>query len=350
MSLNVPAVNHKQLQAVFSVAHKQHQTVYVTGRYGVGKSYAVYQYAKNIGYAVIDLKLSQFDAVTLRGIPDVKKGEDGVSFTDWNIPKMFAEIKKLEGKAIIFLDELDKANDTVASASYELLLQRRYGDFIAPDSVFIVAAGNLESDDFRGGKLSTPQLDRMIRVELVLSPDDWLEWAESHGIDSRIISFIKDNPKLLWREGDPEALYTTSPRGWEAASNLIRGVEDKKLIEILVGGCVGEDIGNLFVRSLTFSPSEVYVAKKYEVVRKADVGEKGQFAEFLASKCGVEWNEVMGWLSKYLESTNDVEFVVSVMREMKTRIGEDNFNDKMRTIKFPGKTSFLKKIEEAAGL
>jgi MoxR-like ATPase len=345
-TLNVPAVGHKELEQIYSIALRTKKSVIVVGKYGIGKTASAYSFAAKNNMKVIDLKLSQFDAVTLRGIPSVKDG-----LTVWNVPKTISELSS--GNAILLLDEFDKATPSVAAASYELLLQRKYGDFVLPDSVLIICTANFESEDFRSEKLSIPQLDRVLRFELVLNTSEWLEWAEKKPIDSRIINFIKENPNLLWRAGDEERMCTTSPRGWEAASDTIIDIPSEEIesLKMLVGSAVGNDIGELFADSIS-SKAQIYEKafrdKEYDAIAKLEVGEKRQFTAILAEKAEQKPKEVFQWLSEYLAQTNDGEYVVFALRDIKDKMTEPKFNRAMRTTIWQGKEEFLKKLKELA--
>jgi hypothetical protein len=342
MMINIPSVNHTQLKYILQKALETKKSVLVLGKYGIGKTGSVYQFAKERNMGIVDVKLSQFDAVTFRGIPSIVNGR-----TVWNIPKMMDEL--IRGNAVLLLDEFDKSQPSVASASYELLLQRKYGDWRLPDDVLIVATANFESDDFRSQGISVPQLDRVIKVELILDVNEWIEWAEKNKVDKRIVGFIRENPKLLWRDGNEESYTTTSPRSWATASDLISGVNDLSMIRVLVGSAVGLDMADLFVEYLKRSSmnfEKVYEDGDVEKIRELNVGEKKQFAMFLVQKLEKEPVKVFELLTKYLDETKDAESVVFMLRELKAEIGEDKFNSLFRSTTWRGKKEFIKELAE----
>jgi hypothetical protein len=344
MVANIPSITHSQLVNILEIALRTKKSVLILGRYGVGKTSAVYQFAKKHRMEVVDLKLSQFDAVTLRGIPSVVDGK-----TVWNIPKIMDKL--LRGNAVLLLDEFDKAQPSVAAASYELILQRKYGDWELPDNVLIVATANYESDDFRSQGISIPQLDRVIRVELELSHEEWLKWAEHNAVDKRIVAFIRENPKLLWREGNEETYTSTSPRGWASAGQLICGLNDLNTIRILVGASVGVDVADLFVqylKKMSMNFEQIYENEDVDVIKNMDVGEKKQFAQFLSVKLEKEPAKVFSIMTKYLEETKDAESTVFMLRELKSEVGEDKFNRLFRLTKWSRKEKFVETLARIA--
>jgi hypothetical protein len=343
-TLNIPQVKHSTLKKIYSLALKTKKSVLVVGKYGIGKTASAYEFAKEHGMKVVDVKLSQFDAVTFRGIPSVKDGK-----TVWNIPHMMAELQ--QGNTVLLLDEFDKAQPSVASASYELLLQRRYGDYLLPDTVLIVATANFESEDFRSQGFSIPQLDRCIKVELVIDSEEWLSWAKENNVDERVIEFIRNNPNLLWREGNEESMTATSPRSWVTASQLISEIEnDYDLMKTLVAGCVGFDLADIFVK-FVMSMSKANYGKileehDTEAVRKMNIGEKKQFIQYCAKKLEKEPAKIFSFITKYLSTTGDAETTVFMMRELKAEVGEEKFNNIFRLTEWTGKREFVKRLVE----
>jgi len=346
-TLNVPQVKHSDLKKIYDIALREKKAVLVVGKAGVGKTMSAYSFGKERSMKIIDAKLSQFDPVTIHGIPEkveipnrkVKK------VTKWNPTEFLADA--VEGNCVLLLDEYDKARGATAAASYEILLQRKYGEFTIPDDVLIVATANFVSEDFRSEGISIPQLDRVLRVELILNVNEWLEWAEKNDIDERIIRFIKENPNMLWREPDEESMTTTTPRGWESASRLIKGVSDLKMLNILVGGCVGADLGQAFtdfVKRISLGFEEIYANKNYESVKNMEIGEKKQFVSFLATRLEKEPEKVFEFITVYLNNTRDAEGVVYMLRELKAEVGEESFNELFRVTEWTGKKQFVKKL------
>jgi MoxR-like ATPase len=48
----------------------------------------------------------------------------------------------IETGFILFLDEITSAPPTVSAAAYQLILDRRLGDYVVPEGWVIFAAGN----------------------------------------------------------------------------------------------------------------------------------------------------------------------------------------------------------------
>ena len=127
---------------------KAKQPVMLHGSPGVGKSQVVKQVADKLGIEMIDLRLSQLDPVDLRGVPSVDKikvGKTEVGKTNWNVPSFLPT----EGNGILFLDEINSAAQATQAAAYQLVLDRKLGDYELPSGWAMVAAGNRSTDRAR---------------------------------------------------------------------------------------------------------------------------------------------------------------------------------------------------------
>ena len=80
---------------------------------------------------------------------------------------------------------------------YQLVLDRKLGEYRLPDGWVVIAAGNPASE--RGVHFSMPRPLRNRFVHLDLEPDfmDWCKWAVKSGIRPEIIAFLRFKPALL---------------------------------------------------------------------------------------------------------------------------------------------------------
>ena len=144
----------KSLVKCVETAFRIKRSIMIMGQPGVGKSQIIAQIANRSNRPVIDMRLAQFDSTDIRGVPyfdpETKKME-------WAEPSTLPTNEKL-ANAIIFLDELNTAPPLVQSAAYQLVLDRKLGDYELPPGVDIVAAGNrtdlraLDEDARRAGR------------------------------------------------------------------------------------------------------------------------------------------------------------------------------------------------------
>jgi len=109
--------------------------LHIWGACGVGKSQIVSRVASDLGYDFLDVRAVQLDPVDLRGLPRIVEDQ-----TEWVPPKFLPN----RGKGILFLDELTSAPQMTQAGCYQLVLDRKLGEYVLPDGWVVIAAGNPE--------------------------------------------------------------------------------------------------------------------------------------------------------------------------------------------------------------
>jgi hypothetical protein len=213
-----------------------HTPVMLWGPPGIGKSQLVAQLAERHSVPVVDIRLAQMEPTDLRGIP-FREGAQVV----WSVPALLPDAARHGASGILFLDELTSAPPTVTAAAYQLILDRRLGEYRVPEGWTIFAAGNRQGDRGVTYQMPAPLANRFVHFELEPDLDDWVAWAHANGIDSRLIAFIRFRPDLLF-EFDPArtAAAFPSPRSWEFAHRALTKFGDApELLAEALKGCVG---------------------------------------------------------------------------------------------------------------
>jgi MoxR-like ATPase len=155
---------------------------------GVGKSQIVAQVANALNYEFLDIRAVQLDPVDLCGLPRIT-----ADCAEWVPPKFLPT----GGQGILFLDELTSAPQMTQAGCYQLVLDRKLGEYQLPEGWVVIAAGNPASE--RGVHFSMPRPLRNRFVHLDLEPDfeDWTQWAVKAGIRPEILAFLRFEPSLL---------------------------------------------------------------------------------------------------------------------------------------------------------
>ena len=104
------------------------QPVFLWGPPGVGKSRLVADVARRQGRRLHDLRAVLLDPVDLRGLPRIS--DEGI--TSWCVPEFLPHPQDTD-EGILFLDELNAAPPLVQAACYQLVLDRRVGQYRLPD-------------------------------------------------------------------------------------------------------------------------------------------------------------------------------------------------------------------------
>jgi hypothetical protein len=183
------------------------------GAPGLGKSDLARELAQ--GLPLIDFRASLLDPVDLRGVPSVSNGT-----TVWN-PPAFLPMESRDGaNGILFMDELTNANLAVQGALLQLVLDRRLGEYVMPDSWRIVAAGNRQTDRASANRLSSAAANRFAHIDIEADSKDWQAWAVKSAIHPVLIAFIGFRPELLHKMENDTRTFPT-PRAWANVSKAI---------------------------------------------------------------------------------------------------------------------------------
>ncbi len=224
----------KPSEIITSLTHliATRQPLFLWGAPGVGKSQVVAQTAAALDLELIDIRALLLDPVDLRGLPRISA--DGRS--EWCIPSFLP----VEGEGVLFLDELNAAPPLVQASCYQLVLDRRLGEYELPDGWTIIAAGNRESDRAVTHRMPSALANRFVHIDFDPDLEEWLLWAHTADIAPEIVSFLRFRPALLHDfQPDRSGKAFPSPRSWEFASKIVQNVPEKKIMLKLLEGTVG---------------------------------------------------------------------------------------------------------------
>jgi len=211
--------------------------VFVWGAPGIGKSSIVKQIAEQKELEFLDLRLSLLDPTDLKGIPFFNaETKEGV----WAKPSFLPSDP--DSKGILFLDEINTAPPAVQASAYQLILDRKVGEYELPKGWSIIAAGNRENDRGVVYKMPPPLANRFVHFEMEVDFDDWKAWAYGAGIESAIIGYLAYDKSMLFTF-DPtsnEKAFAT-PRSWEYVDSIVKSGIDTELILDSISGAVGRE-------------------------------------------------------------------------------------------------------------
>ena len=217
---------------------------FIWGSPGVGKSSLVQQIAQQKEMEFIDLRLSLLDPTDLRGIPFF---ENETKTAVWAKPEFLPDTNSLEF-GILFLDEINSAPPTIQAAAYQLILDRKIGEYILPKNFSIIAAGNYENDRGVTYRMPTPLANRFVHLNFDLDFDSWKIWAFANNIDKRIISYLSYKPSDLFMF-DPKSASKSfaTPRSWKFVDDILNSKLDSKLLENVIAGAIGAETAQEFL-------------------------------------------------------------------------------------------------------
>ena len=304
-----------------------HTPVMLWGAPGVGKSQMVAQIAAGHGVPLIDIRLSQMEPSDLRGIPF----KDGDS-VEWAIPAMLPNAERHGQSGILFLDEITSAPPSVSAAAYQLILDRRLGNYEVPTGWAIFAAGNRQGDRGVTYTMPAPLANRFSHFDVDINVDDWVAWAYKNNIDERIIAFVRFRPELLF-DFDPahNPVAFPSPRSWEFAHRgLQKFHQQPDLLLDTLQACVGPAAGielHAFVSNLDQLPDIDAIIAGDEVGVPTEIDLQYAVASSLVGRAIRAKDDdnaatVIGNILKYASRFPQREMGVMLVSDMHRAVGE----------------------------
>ena len=271
------------------------QPAMIWGPPGIGKSDIIHEIGKETSRKVIDIRLALWEPTDIRGIPYFNHETKQMQ---WAPP---SELPKLvDDDSIIFLDELVSAAPTVQAAAYQLILNRKIGEYQLPEAVDIVAAGNRENDRGISFKMPAPLANRFTHLELKANFNCWFNWAIQKDIDPSIISFLSWSKKDLYDFNPKSASKAfATPRSWTFVNKFLkngkRSKNSENLLTALIAGTVGEGLAISFMtfrknKSKLPETSEILSGKLKKFNHKKDIS----LLYSIVINCCVELKETIG--------------------------------------------------------
>ena len=255
-------------------AFKKKRPLFMWGPPGIGKSDIVGQITKQLKNShLIDIRLSLWEPTDIKGIPYYAANDNVMA---WAPPQELPteEFAAQFDNIVLFLDEMNSAAPAVQAAAYQLILNRRVGQYKLPDNVLIVAAGNREADKGVTYRMPAPLANRFVHIELAVNFDDWFAWAVENKIHNDVVGYLTFSKKDLY-DFDPKSPSRSfaTPRSWSFVSELLDDDDDENTTTDLVSGSVGEGLAVKFmahrkVASTMPNPTEILDGKVKEMKTK----------------------------------------------------------------------------------
>ena len=227
-----------ELAEVLALLVEARQPAIVFGPPGAAKSQIAQQVATATNRQYVDVRALLLDPVDLRGIP----WRDHDDRTRW-APPAFLPPSNDTGRWLINIEELPSAVPLVQAALYQLVLDRKVGEYELPEGASLIACGNRETDRGVVHRMPTPLASRFIHLDIRVDAEDWLAWGAANGIAAEVLYFVTYRPDLL-HQFDPQSKERAyaCPRTWEFTSNIVkhRNGLDPAVERALFRGTVGE--------------------------------------------------------------------------------------------------------------
>ena len=258
-----------KIKLALKVCLEADQPVMLWSPPGNGKSSIVYQVANDVKRAVYEIRATLLDPVDLRGLMRIENGR-----TVWCPPIFLPDVEN----TIVFIDELPTAPPLVQAALYQLILDRKLGEYVLPKGTRIIAAGNRETDRAAVHRMPTPLANRFTHLDLEFDNKDWEKWLIDNDMPIELVAWNRFKPSRIsaFNPLSTEKAQPT-PRSWAFIAKFLDVTRDKFLLFELIKGTVGQSDALefcAFIDDWKILPDPIKILKdpsKGEVPSKASV-------------------------------------------------------------------------------
>lgn len=226
----------------FNIKNNIKHSILGIGAPGMGKSEIIHQIGKKYGYKVIDLRLAQMSEVEIGGL--IFPNEDKTK-TVWLTPDILPDEKRDGKKTILLLDEITSCSKRVQVAAYQLILDRRIGQYTLPSGTIVIALGNREEDDGVYVSMAKPLADRFEIHNISVDFECWKnEYALKNNVHPLVIKYLSYKPQALHTQSKSgDSLLFATPRSWVRVSDILKFDSDFSH-EVVINKIVG-NIGRI---------------------------------------------------------------------------------------------------------
>jgi hypothetical protein len=214
------------------------RAVMVESSPGLGKTQIVAQVAAElgIGFKAIHAPLLQPEDYGMPVVHGAKK--DQLKFIV-SAEKFPLENSDCPEQGIFLIDELPQADQSAQKILANLVQERDIHGHKLKKGWTIIATGNRASDRAGANRILGHLSNRMTRVELDASLDDWSQWALENGVKPEVVAFIRFRPELLTNYDSKQEINAT-PRAWVEGISARLGVIPSSLEFNVFSGDVGQ--------------------------------------------------------------------------------------------------------------
>jgi MoxR-like ATPase len=182
-----------------------------------------------------DIRASQIESIDLRGCMRIKNDR-----TEWCAPVFLPS----EENCIINLEELNSARPEVFAAFYQLVLDRRLGEYILPKGTWIVASGNRETDRSVVNRMPVALELRFMHCELIYDQNCQELWMIRTGQPIEMVAWNRFRPdRMAYYDPAEKSKGKPVPRQWEQVGKFVKlyhANKDLQRLQRSAAACVGE--------------------------------------------------------------------------------------------------------------
>lgn len=226
---------------VLKLYYEVQHPIFLWGHPGTAKSAVVKTVAEFLGLRLIDIRLAAYEAVDFNGLPVPDLARKCV---DW-LKANWLMLTQDNVPTLLFFDEFVQGLVPVQNVVRQLVLDRKSGEFILPDSVWIVLAGNLDTDRAGTNRLPGHVANSFAHFEITPDPIGFAEYAEGK-FNDKVVQFVRECPDSVY-QFDPKLKLNVTYRSWERVSDIENSSADDYAKMTAIRGWLSKSVASKYI-------------------------------------------------------------------------------------------------------
>lgn len=258
---NAPLIQQTDANIIVKnvIERKIQRPIMFLGKGGIGKTESIEKITKELEIGYVDVRLLLYTESDLKGVPYVN---DDHSATIW-LQNDILPREDRDGKTgILVFDEITSCAKSVRTAAYQLLNERKLGEYELPEDWYMICLGNGENDGGQFNGMEANFANRCSVYEIEPSASSWKSWALKNDINPLVIGYVSWKPEdmhTMNAEIEEEIVFA-SPRSWKAVSDILNKTEfdkNNRILSFEIRANIGETIGRQFFAYCEFKEQAV---------------------------------------------------------------------------------------------
>jgi len=236
----------------------------IAGKPGTAKSTTMKNIAKELDMNIHIVSMPQCSLENLSGLPEEYRAPEFDKYnvmnldtyaTKWSVPELIANANMLaeEKDTVLLLDDISMVAPHLQAYFFQLLLDRRLGNYNLAKNVVILGTMN-DSEEAGMQQLNSAVRNRLAILPVTFSFDYWYENFGKH-LHYLVASFLKTKEHYIMEDETTTIEGYATARAWTAIAAELEGLsydEAVKYANVIASTQVSKEASNSFAKHVAY--------------------------------------------------------------------------------------------------
>ncbi|OYV73352.1 MAG: hypothetical protein B7Z74_04055 [Deltaproteobacteria bacterium 21-66-5] len=225
-------MNYDEMRAALKLCFDNRLNPCLVSPPGFGKTTMAHHFAQSINYRAVHVNCTQQDGIEWGGMPYVT--ENGFKY----VPM---DMVPFDGKVVLILDEIDKAQQMTMNALAEMLNERTWRNMPLSPDLFIVCTANRKEDRAGSNPIPTHVRNRLVFYDLDVELESAAKLMNQLGWHPDMIAYHRFKGGTALYSGDVTQRSIATMRSWDALQRTLPDLlANETLLLPTAAGLVGD--------------------------------------------------------------------------------------------------------------